>query len=265
MSTSHATTNTSVNALAAYGAVDPYAAAASDIGATSGDVIYLRFDGNIGQFSKGGIPVPLGTRLGVNPAETQRGWVCWKEKRPVDEILVRIVDGRPPLEPELPNHGPYAPPQPGQSQKDGWAEQVSVRAADLETGDTIVFKTSTKSAMIAIGNFLSSYSRQLRDHQGLFPVIELQARSFTSKATGHMKFAPEFRIVEWIAPEQLVAGYDESGYEEDPSASGAPEVEASRPEPAMAPATPPVRPAPVDRPAAATPPARPGGPRPRSF
>jgi len=193
------------------------------MGASSG-ALFLKFDGNTGQYSYGkdDDELPKGTRVAINPTEFKNGWICWKDGQVMEEIMVRIVDGKPPAKGDLTDHGPY------EDEKDGWREQSSVAFRDIESGDEFLFKTSSKGGRIAVGNLVRDYGKGFARHPGELAIAELASTSFDAKdkKTGKKlgkKFAPVFKLVDWQSEEELIAKFeaqaadaeDAAGDEED--------------------------------------------------
>lgn len=197
---------------------NPFLDAADDMGATGG-FLYAKFDGNTGNFTYGKDDEELekGSRHAVNPSEFKRGYICWNDGKVVEEIMVRITDGRPPAKDDLKDHGPYA------DDKDGWREQSSIAFRDITTGDEFLYKTSSKSGNIAVANLIRDYGKQFQMHPGELAIIELGANVFEPKnAQGKKlgkKYAPSFKIVGWKSEaalmEQFSAAEEADGVDED--------------------------------------------------
>lgn len=199
------TTVNSSTAVAVSG--NPFLDAADDMGASSG-LLYTKFDGNTGVFSfgKDGDELNLGTRVAINPSEFKAGWICWKDGSVMEEIMVRITEGKPPAKGALTDYGPY------DDEQDGWSEQSSMQFRDIETGDEFQYKTSSKSGRIAIANLIRDYGKAFQRHPGQLAIVELGNTSFeaTNKKTGKKlgkKFAPVFKIVDWQDEEALIAKF----------------------------------------------------------
>lgn len=195
------TTGSNVPALAGG---NPFLDAAEDMGASSGGQ-YLKFDGNTGIFSYGKDQeeLPKGTRVAVNPNEFKNGWICWKDGEVQEEIMVRVVDGKPPVKGELRDHGPY------EDDKDGWREQASTQFRDIETGEEYLFKTSSKGGRISVGNLVRDYGKSFTMHPGELAIVELQNTAFDAKDPKNgkklgRKYAPVFKIVDWQSEQALI-------------------------------------------------------------
>lgn len=213
---SNALTTRGTTALATAGAVDPFAAAADDMGASG--AVYMKFNGNTGEYSFGAEAeeLPEGTRLAVNMRNFRRGYICWKDEEVVDEIMVKVIDGNPPAEHQLPDHGPYSDDP---DDNEGWSEQAAVDFRSVEDGREFVFKTSSKSGRRALGQLLKDYARQYKVHEGELPIIELATQSWMPKEKKHgKKYSPVFKIVDWANEEALAAqveGEDPADYAAD--------------------------------------------------
>ncbi|XAI95929.1 hypothetical protein [Microcystis phage Mwe-JY26] len=232
---SNAVTKTGSNALAPHGG-NPFASAADDLGASGG--LYMKFNGNTGDFTAGAESdeVPHETKLVAMMDGFSRGWICWVDNEVVDEVMVPVIEGKPPAESDLEDHAPpegYAKHADGT--EDGWSEQAKLVFRSLETGEDLIFKTSSKSGLRALGNLARDYGRQFRNHPDELPIIELSALDFVPKANKKIgkKYAPVFKIVDWISVSEVEALADNAGSgEEDPGnyASGEPKQEQTAPQ-----------------------------------
>jgi hypothetical protein len=216
--------------LSVYEAPDnPWAEAAASVESGA----YLKFNGNTGEFTYGADDVALeyGSQVVADLFNVSFGWICWKDGDPVEETLVKILDGKPPLEHNLTDHGPY------DSEDDGWREATALPMilltngdgpdADAEAGLKLNFKGSSGSAVRGVRKLSGAFGKLFREHQNEFPVIELSAEQFAAKEKKYgKKYAPIFTIKGWISEDELagivgdVAGGD---YEpEEPAAAPAP-------------------------------------------
>lgn len=222
---------TGANALAAYGGVNPFAEAGR--GAETGD--YLKFNGNSGELTYGADDetLPLGSYLVADLATYAQGFICWKESAVVEEILVSVLEGRPPREVDLPDHGPF------DDDDDGWREAGSISFILLEhgteedagthadVGKPLLFKTSTGGAVRSLKKLSAAYGRVFMSKPGELPVIEVTADSYTPKVKKHgTKHAINLKIVGWITEGELAAiaqgGGDNADDYEEPEPVAAP-------------------------------------------
>lgn len=249
-------------ALANAAAYDPFASAGEDMGGSNAK--YLKFNGNSGEYTFGAEAEELekGTRLVVNMAGFRRGWICWKDEQVAEEIMVRVVEGPPPPQSQLTDHGPYVVTE---NKKEGWTEQSAVDFRDPTTGDEYTFKVSSKSALRALGTLMKDYAKVYKSKPGMLPIIELDVSSWMPKVKAHgKKYSPVLKIVDWANENDLLAQHGDSpeGYEDEEGAEEG-EVETNEVETQPEPAPAPKPTAATTKPAAA--PAAAGAPRRRAF
>jgi hypothetical protein len=215
--------------LSVYEAPDnPWAEAAASVEGGA----YLKFNGNTGEYTFGADDAALeyGSQVVADLFNVGFGWICWKDSEPVEELLVKILDGKPPLEHNLPDHGPY------DSEDDGWREATALPMilltngdgpdADADAGLKLNFKGSSGSSVRGVRKLSGAFGKLFREHQGEFPVVELSAEQFAAKEKKYgKKYAPIFTIKGWISEDEL-AGIigDVSGgdYEPEEPAAAAP-------------------------------------------
>jgi hypothetical protein len=215
--------------LSVYEAPDnPWAEAAASVEGGA----YLKFNGNTGEYTFGADDSALeyGSQVVADLFNVSFGWICWKDSDPVEEVLVKILDGKPPLEHNLPDHGPF------DSEDDGWREATALPMilltngdgpdADADAGLKLNFKGSSGSSVRGVRKLSGAFGKLFREHQGEFPVIELSAEQFAAKEKKYgKKYAPIFTIKGWISEDEL-AGIigDVSGgdYEPEEPAAVAP-------------------------------------------
>ena len=199
------------NALSAYkGGVDPFTAFGNEAPKFGA---FMKFSGNTGDFSYGAEnePLELGTQLVVNMMEMARGWVCWINGKPFETITNMIMENKPAVqEEELPDyHEKYV-----SAEDDGWVEQTAVPMALLDDGSELDFKTSSASGQRALQklakDFGSKCQLNLDDNGELkMPVVEIGNTSFEVKKKGvGIKWAPTFKIVDWISVEEMTSMQD---------------------------------------------------------
>lgn len=207
---------------------------------------FLNFNGNTGELSFGSDDniLPDGSTVVTDFMNQARGWICWKNGEPVEEVLVPVTEGKPPLEHELKDHGPY------DDEDDGWREATSLPmvvesvGGDPEhefVGTKLLFKTSTGGAVRSVKKVAGTFGKQFREHMGEMAVVELSTESYTPREKKYgKKYALNFKIVDWFGEDQLaeLAGLlnDEGGeyLPEDDGADAAVAAEAAAAEEAAA-------------------------------
>lgn len=214
------------NALAAFGGVNPFAEAGR--GAETGD--YLKFHGNHGTLTYGSDdePLPEGSLLVMDLNTYHQGFICWKDSEVAEEVLVSILDGKPPREADLIDHGPY------DDLDDGWREAGSISAILLEhgtdkdaanhpdVGKSLLFKTSTGGAVRSLKKLSLAYGRVFMTKPGELPIVEVTVDEYMPKNKKHgKKYAINFKIIGWITEDELAGiaqapGESADDYEPEP-------------------------------------------------
>jgi hypothetical protein len=125
----------------------------------------------------------------------------------VEEILVPVVDGKPPLEHELTDHGPF------DDDDDGWRESAPISAVissygeddgDEAVGTKLLFKTSTGGAVRSLKKLAGAYGRVFMQHPGQLPIVELIVDSYMPKQKKHgKKYSLTFKIVGWVSEAEM--------------------------------------------------------------
>jgi hypothetical protein len=151
--------------------------------------------------------LPVGSRIVVDMSSLALGWTCWAESQVVEEILVPVVDGKPPLEHELTDHGPY------DDDDDGWRESASISAVISSYGTDEQRRGSRHQAAVQdldgrrgslAQEALGAYGRVFMQHPGEFPVVELLVDSYIPKNKKHgKKYALTFKIVAWVTEAEM--------------------------------------------------------------
>lgn len=210
-------------ALEAYGGVNPWAEAARGIS----DGAYLKFNGNTGDFTFGADDedLPEKSQIVVDMGSMGLGWTCWDDSAVVEEIMVLVTEGKPPLEHELKDHGPYA------DDDDGWREAASISAVlwtygaddrDEAVGTKLLFKTSTGGQVRALKKLAGQYGRLFMQHPDELPIVELTVESYMPKNKKFgKKYALNMKIVGWVSAaeaESLMGGEadNEADYDDRP-------------------------------------------------
>ena len=204
---------------------NPFLSAASTLGGGDSGT-FLKFSGKNGDYTYGADQEELddGWKGAVDINQTaKRGHICWKDGNVVGEDMTLVVDGNPTPKSLLEDHGPY------DDEEDGWSEQFSVELVELESGEQMLLKNSSKSGLRAFGALLNAYGKAIQKGQNigedgdeLVPVVEFSATEFTPKNSKSKKdraYAPSFKIVDWISHTELQEQFggedDASNYEED--------------------------------------------------
>lgn len=166
---------------------------------------YLTFNGQTAQYASKdtqGDPQILAvpTKMAVNFAFIEHGYVCWKDGKVIDQTMsLLMVDPVLPAIEDMPDHGPYAPAKPGNSQRDGWKIQFGLPLKDVETGVEYLYKTTSPSSARAVQSLVAKMAEDavLKDLEKVVPIINMSADSYIAKASGAKVNVPKFRIDKW--------------------------------------------------------------------
>ncbi|USM11556.1 polyribonucleotide nucleotidyltransferase [Citromicrobium phage vB_CbaS-RXM] len=170
---------------------------------------FLNFNGNSGELTFGADDnvLPDGSTVVADFLNQSVGWICWKDSEPVEEVLIPVTEGKPPMEHELKDHGPY------DDEDDGWREATAIPmviesvGGDPEhefVGTKLLFKTSTRGAVRSVKKVAGQFGKQFREHMGELPVIEVTTEGYTPREKKYgKKYAINFKIVDWFGEDQL--------------------------------------------------------------
>lgn len=198
-------------------AYDPFAQAGNDMAGAS--ALYAKFNGNSGEFTYGAqaTEVEKGERMAADVYNMRRGFICWVESEVAEEIMIPIMQGQPPAEHTLTDHGPYKKYDDGT--QDGWSAQVSVNfrlLGEEHDGAEITYKTSTKSALRPLGDLVKQFGREYKNHPGCVPIVEFGKGDYMPREKKHgKKYFPTFKIVDWIDEQELLDTYGEGNKVEE--------------------------------------------------
>jgi hypothetical protein len=210
--------NQTGGAVAAYAAgANPWAEAARGVETGA----YLKFNGNDGiwSFGQDDDELPEKSRVVGDMESMAFGWTCWVDSNVEEEVYVAVVEGKPPMEHELNDHGPY-------NQDDGWRESSSLSLVlesygeddqDEAVGTAMLWKSSTGGQVRQVKKLSGAYGRLFAQHPGEYPIIELGAESYVpkNKKHGKIKWSPTLKIVGWMTAAELEGLSGGAGAEDD--------------------------------------------------
>lgn len=182
--------------------MDQYGGIAKEIGAEYNLGSFLQFSGKTGDYKAGDQPIDHGSALVVDILSGQRGWICWKDEKPVDRSLVPIFPPKPiPSQADLTDHGPYGK-RPDGSPAGGWSEIIESVVTDPASGQTYKFGLSSKSGIRAMAKLIQEFFQKVKmyadeDGRPKLPVVEIGASSFKIAGVGTL-YAPTFTIIDWM-------------------------------------------------------------------
>jgi hypothetical protein len=150
---------------------------------------------NKGDWLIGEDAVPEGKEFIAFIDEVARGYVRFEDKTVTDRRIVKVRDGHPPKRDELgdDDESLWEVDENTGKPRDPWVLQwlLPMAAVDAE-GDLVVFVTSSKGGMGAIGNLCRIYGRSQRN--GLLPIVALKTAHYKHPEWGKIA-KPDLPIV----------------------------------------------------------------------
>lgn len=146
-----------------------------------------------GEYLVGEDKILLGREYLVYPLDWTRGWVKWADGVIVDQRMVRVADDiKLPTREELGDNDKSL----WEEEKDPWVYQNILPMDDLETGEYMIFVTSSVGGKIAVETLCNNVVRVYKKgRQSGLPIIELATKLFPTKFG--IKPRPHFPIVRW--------------------------------------------------------------------
>jgi hypothetical protein len=156
--------------------------------------------------------VERGKRFVAEVQNMEKGWVKWKDKKPVDERMHLVSERVPmPTREELGDEDEdmWDADERGEP-RDPWQETYQLALRDLEDPEdddkAFVFKTTSKGGRRAMKILARIYGKEgLRMRPGQLPVVELDYTSYIHPTYGRMK-SPSFKVVDWMTPPEGANG-----------------------------------------------------------
>jgi|SRR6056297_64834 len=170
------------------------AGAEESTGSASDGVEYVSFSGKTGAITHGRDRNELdsGELFLMEPRSAFRGWICWKDNKPVARHEWSIY--QPELavaQKELEDKGPYSRPQ------DGWQSMLGFGFMSSE-GEVVQYQFSTNSVSgkNTVSALFDEISQRMLAGEPHFPLFHFTREKF--QAQGEWNFKPKFDIEEWI-------------------------------------------------------------------
>lgn len=237
--TGNALTRASETAMAAAGDFNPFAIAGAG---SVGNALYMKFSGQTGNFTFGQDNDELehGSKLAMDIDNTRWSWTFWWDEKVLETQESRIWDdptGHKNEPDDLPesydgdmNLAEIRAEQADRSKNfsDGWtcAAIVGLREVGGEQRE-FTLRLNRGVALNAYLGLLALYGRKFKLYPGQTPIVEFDVNKYKAKAKGAgWRFAPTFKIGDWMTEEDLVAagGGDAADYDKadaEPAAGSA--------------------------------------------
>lgn len=209
MSTAMTEADATARGLAAFaGDSNPFLDDAQRVGADG--AAYVAFSGNTGKWTFKSQEIDVGTVWAFDIFNAERGWIAWKNNKPVEKLMMPIIDinaSNPlPTEDQLTDHWDGLPPGKRAKETDGWREVVTVMVRDLDGGPMMELTLPGSPGYRPINRLIKEFGGKVRmnlDDQGQpkLPLVEIGSESFDGR--GGKKYAPILKLVDWISQGEL--------------------------------------------------------------
>jgi hypothetical protein len=172
------------------------------------------FLGSLLQFRKGTwihgeqkAELPDGTELVAVMTEFRRGYVKWSDKKAVEHLIGKIVDGfTPPDRERLGDNDPSCwPIGLSGEREDPWRFTLYAPLCSPDGEEIFTFAASSHGAQWAVNKLMARYAKDGRAKGGLFPVVALATETYEHPRFGPIS-KPRFDIVGWAGRPALYLG-----------------------------------------------------------
>jgi len=203
------------------------AGAEESTGSASDGVEYVSFSGKTGSitFGRDRDDLPQDELFLMEPRSAFRGWICWKDNKPVARHQWSIYQPEMAIpERELEDKGPYARAQ------DGWQSMLGFGFMSEDGEVQYSFSTNSVSGKNAVADLFDEIAQRTIRGEPNFPLFYFTREKF--QAQGEWNFKPKFDIEEWITEEEAAAmlgGEAEAEPEAAPEPEPEPEPEEVKP------------------------------------
>lgn len=154
---------------------------------------------NKGEYEAAGENVPLGTRVTAHCIGWTKAWIKFKDKKFADRKIFRVAKGDRVLDrDQLDDRDEKLWPIGLNGQpNDPWVFQFLLPMENCETGDLMIFVTSSFGGKRAVADLCNAYGRRaVRDARAGQPVVRLQKTMMQTQNFGKVP-RPHFEIVSW--------------------------------------------------------------------
>ena len=124
--------------------------------------------------------VPLGTEFLVHPAAWLKVWAKFVDKKRVDKKVYCVAKGEKPID----RNGLDALDL-AETDKDPWSLQDLLPLENLETGEVVIFTTSTVGGKQCVREVVDAYTKRVRKGRPGQPIIALRVKDMPTKTPRH--------------------------------------------------------------------------------
>jgi hypothetical protein len=179
--------------------------------ASGGTVLRFNKDGKFIKPTQGDEEVPEGTQLVCHWDQARGGFQRFLEKGERPDVRIDLVfGGKPPERDELDDNDPATWPvsQLTGKQEDPWRKIRIVPLENPETGEILLFSTTSKTGIRAVSNLLQQAARMMAKEPNQLPVIKLRCGGYDDRRFGWVR-VPAFEFI-GKAPKTNIAAADTS-------------------------------------------------------
>jgi hypothetical protein len=164
--------------------------------------------------------VAIATTFTVAVDELMAGWIKWLDSKPVEHLMVRVIDGIPPKSRgQLGDHdtAQWEMDATGKEKKDPW-QFTNYLPMMNDKGELYTFTTSSRGGIGAIAKLVRQYAKHRKRHPDVFPLVALNVDSYQHKKRelGRIKF-PVFDPAGYVPKTDFLAALATAGYAADVS------------------------------------------------
>jgi hypothetical protein len=152
-----------------------------------------------GKYKVGDDEVPIGTQFVVHANQLTFCWIKFRDKKVVERRHGKAIEKWTPPEREELDDNDQSTWENGLDgkPKDPWSFQHLLPFENLESGEVVIFATSSVGGQIATDEVVNAYARRLKRMKSrALPIVKLAVKEFQSKRFGDVP-RPYFEIEGW--------------------------------------------------------------------
>jgi hypothetical protein len=138
------------------------------------------------------------TSFAVDMRSYKRGWIEWRDRKPVRKFIGRPIDGFfSPMRNRLPDLDESGWPTDARgAPQDPWQENFLIVMRDLSDGRLCTWTTTSWYGSKALGALLNVYTRAAKQHPEQMPVVLLSSETKPTTNYGDVE-APVLKVIDW--------------------------------------------------------------------
>jgi hypothetical protein len=151
-----------------------------------------------GKYFIGDDEVPLGSEYLAHASQWVKCWIKFAGGKVAERKMGKVAEGYVPPEREVLGDNDQSKWELGLDNrpKDPWSLQYLLPLENLESGDIVVFTTSSIGGRIGVSDLCKAFARRAKKGSRALPIIKLSTTDMQSKKYGDVP-RPEFEITNW--------------------------------------------------------------------